>query len=936
MAMALLVLAGALIGAQDGFFGIAAGALLGWLLMRTFRQSRQIQGLQDDIKALKSAVARVEPRERASPAAAAHTTLQTIQVPVPLPVPVPVPAAAAIPPQVESTDPPPVPAPATPPPVQPRPAAPPAPPRKPATPAPDPEQWSDDVLTPLRRWLTGGNLIVKAGIAILFLGLAFLAKYVGEHVQVPVEWRLTGIGSVAVVLLAVGWRLRERRAAYAQVLQGGAVAVLYLTLFAAFRFYGVLAAGPAFALMAMVAALAAALAVLQDARALAVVGALGGFATPLLLSTGNGNQIALFAYYLVLDLGIAAVAWHTTWRSLNLIGFAATFIVGTAWGVMRYEDVHYASSQAFLVAYFLLFNAILLMPARRLAAETIAGRDTRPWVDGSLLFGLPTITFALQVGLLRDTAFGVALSALAMAAFYVLMAWRLHGRAGTQPGLTLMFEASLAIGTIFLSLVIPFALDARETAGAWALEGAGLLWLGVRQSRLSSRGFGYLLLALAGGALLVAFDRHTAATAVFNGFLFNGVMVTLGALIASHVVRRPGAVPTGEADMAELVLIAWATAWALITLGHQINAFVPQRLVMAAGLASVSGLAALYLALSRRLAWPRLTLPVMGHAPVLGLGMLINLLALHDPLSQGGWWAWPVALGVHVAVLRLAAPGWVPVARHTAHLLGVLIVAGLLALEGRVITGDWGDAASAWPWMGWLVGPALLLLWLTRADTARRWPASAEPAAYQTTGGAVLTAGMLLWTVLANFTSDGSARPLPAMPLLNPLDLGVATALLASWQWLRSPGARGTKLPADDPSALGVLAGAGFVWLNAMLIRAFHHHGGVPFHVDDWMASLAVQTGLTLLWSATALVLMWLSSRRGWRLPWMGGAALLGLVMLKLLLIDLSGSGTVTRIVSFIGVGVLMLVIGYVAPLPENESRPDEPENPDETPDETT
>ncbi len=91
-----------------------------------------------------------------------------------------------------------------------------------------------------------------------------------------------------------------RAPAYAQVLQGGAVAVLYLTLFVAFRFYGVLAVLPVFICMVAVAALAAALAVLQDARALAVIGALGGFATPLLLSSGSGDHVALFSYYLVL------------------------------------------------------------------------------------------------------------------------------------------------------------------------------------------------------------------------------------------------------------------------------------------------------------------------------------------------------------------------------------------------------------------------------------------------------------------------------------------------------------------------------------------------------------------------------------------------------------------------------------------------------------
>ena len=176
-------------------------------------------------------------------------------------------------------------------------------------------------------------------------------KFASEHVHVPVEFRLAAIAGVALLLLGIGWRLRLRRAAYAQALQGGAIAVLYLTLFVAFRFYGVLSAPPVFAMMVLVAALAAALAVLQDARALAVIGALGGFATPLLVSTGSGNHIALFSYYLVLDLGIAAVAWHKTWRSLNLVGFFGTFIVATAWGALKYSPQNFASSEAFLIAF---------------------------------------------------------------------------------------------------------------------------------------------------------------------------------------------------------------------------------------------------------------------------------------------------------------------------------------------------------------------------------------------------------------------------------------------------------------------------------------------------------------------------------------------------------------------------------------------------------
>jgi uncharacterized membrane protein len=761
-------------------------------------------------------------------------------------------------------------------------------------------------------------------VGILFIGLAFLAKFASEHVHVPVELRLAGIAAVALALLVVGWRLRVARAGYAQVLQGGAVAVLYLTLFVAFRFYGVLAALPVFVLMVGVAALAAALAVLQNAKALAVVGALGGFAAPLLVSTGSGNHVALFSYYLVLDLGIAAIAWHRTWRSLNLIGFLGTFVVATAWGVLRYDSQHYASSQAFLIAFFVLFVAIMLMPARVRASDDDGREETdwprEIWVHGSLLFGLPTITFLLQYGLVRHTEYGVALSALVLAAFYVLLARWMR----TQPRLAAAFEGSLAVAVVFLTLVIPFALDARSTAGAWALEGAGLVWLGLRQARGRVRAFGYGLLLLAGLTLVFAHEHHGAPDRFLNAIFFNGVLVAAASLIAAWAVQRAatrgatrsgrGLLADGEAA-AEPLLIGWGTLWLLAAAAVQIDRFVFERFALAAWLATFSGIALLYAVLSVRLHWRRVAWPALAHAPLHAVGLCIVAATLARPLQDGGAWAWPLAALAHAVLLRWLAPQWPGAVRNTVHALGALVLAGLGALQGRAITAGWGDEWSAWPWLGWLVVPALMLLALPRPGTVRRWPMSAAPWAYQGIVGAVLTAALLLWTLVANLASNGSAQPLPHLPLLNPLDLGVGVALLAAWQWLRCDAARRAlgERPALAPT---LLAAAGFVWLNAMLIRAFHHYGDVPYRLHAWLDSLAVQTGIALLWTAIALAVMWWSARRAQRVPWLAGATLLAAVVLKLLLVDQSGTGTVTRIVSFIGVGVLMLVIGYVAPLP--------------------
>ncbi len=734
------VIAGAAIGGVLGEgFGALVGAVLAWLGLASHRQALDIAALRRELRELAvrrgespaAGVARVMTPVRAPDQMRGPATGQSPgQVPVQAPesqhpeiAPAPESVTAALPTQATSA-------------VGPGVAA-------QAQPAPETEWgeepqdtevgslWGDvptaaqpmahpaakpaagDPLAAAKQWLFGGNTIVKLGVAILFIGLAFLAKLAAEHVHVPIELRLAGIAGVALVLLVLGWRLREKRAGYAQVLQGGAIAVLYLTLFVAFRFYGVLGVGPVFACMVVVAALAAALAVLQDARALAVIGALGGFATPLLVSTGGGNHVALFGYYLVLDLGIAAVAWHRSWRLLNLIGFVATFLVGTAWGVLKYQSAHYASTQAFLIAYFLVFMAILLMPVRRAlgdasassgdsgAAAATAPQRSDVWVNGSLLFGLPTIAFALQHALVRHMEYGTAVSALVLALFYVALAMWMRTRAV----LAVTFEASLGVATVFLTLVIPFALDARSTAGAWALEGAGLVWLGLRQQRLAPRLFGYALLFLAGLAMFHAYDRHGVPNLFFNGMLFNGLMAAAASLAAAYFVKRFGgftpvdvsidtASPARHEAVAEPLLIAWGTTWLLATTASQIGQFAAPGFELTAWLASLSAIAVAYTFASHRLDWPRIAWPVVAHAPLLALMVAVSAATQDSPVQHGGWWAWPLALAAHGFVLWRAAPRWMQAAGHAVHTLGVLVLAALGALQGRAITRDWGDAGE--------------------------------------------------------------------------------------------------------------------------------------------------------------------------------------------------------------------------------------------------
>jgi len=106
-----------------------------------------------------------------------------------------------------------------------------------------------------------------------------------------------------------------------------------------------------------------------------------------------------------------------------------------------------------------------------------------------------------------------------------------------------------------------------------------------------------------------------------------------------------------------------------------------------------------------------------------------------------------------------------------------------------------------------------------------------------------------------------------------------------------------------------------------------HHWAGVPFELQAMLRSTLVETSISIFWAVLALTTMLAATRTGARVVWLTGAGLLCVVIAKLFLVDLSHIGTIERIVSFVGVGLLMLVIGYFSPLPpaEGGAEPTEP-----------
>ncbi|WP_407275458.1 DUF2339 domain-containing protein [Halothiobacillus sp. DCM-1] len=783
-------------------------------------------------------------------------------------------------------------------------------------------------------WLVTGNVVAKLGVIVLFFGLAFLLKYAADRAIFPIEWRLATVALGGGVLFGFGWFLRHRHAGYALVLQGGGVGVVYLTLFAAFRLYEVLPASLTLGLMLLVVALAAALAIVQDARSLAVLGISGGFLAPILVGDTEGSHVELFSYYLILNSGIVAIAWRKAWRGLNLLAFLFTFVIGTAWGVLSYQPTLFASTEPFLLGFFLIFLVTALLFARQQVAA-----HQRDYVQSSLVFGPPLVGFAWQSALVEPFAYGLAWSALGLGLGYL----GLYGllRRWDDGRYALLRAAFLALGIGFASLAVLFAFDVAWTAMTWAIEGAAMLWIGQRQGRRLPVVFGLGLQLAAGGLFLGEPPALDSSWVLLSPFFFSAGLLGLAGLMSAWVLQTSR-------------LAVWLWVWGLLwwfgggfyALAQSTVFLEPFTLWLMFAAASFGGLAVL----RRWLDWSMLAqVPALWLGTMWAVGLLIFLLN-SSMIRDLGWFAWLMGFAVLYGSLfayerRGAAVTATARVYGLALWLMLLVWAPILAewvygLVGNFTldlawlkmapNGGGSTATGAWLPLSWGLVGTLLLGWL---HWARHWPLAAPwlPTyrGWVAGGFVIFLLGWLslmngLWLTNPNYATAWAAPwSLGYVPLLNGVDALSLGALGVLWQVLRVP-------RAGAPSGgwrLGRwwLVFAGFLWLNALIARSLSVWTGAP--LEDWqfLEDARVQTAYSIAWSLLGLALMGWSSRRQFRPGWWLAAALLALVVLKLFLVDLSGSDTLARIISFVGAGVLLLVAGYVAPIPAKPAQPDSP-----------
>ena len=735
------------------------------------------------------------------------------------------------------------------------------------------------VIAAAKKWFTTGNVPVKVGVVVVLFGVGFFIKYAIDHelFTFPVWARLVGLALFGLAMFGVGWRLRKEREIYALSLQGGGLGVLYLTTYAAFEFYALVPATVAFGAMVVVTVATGLVAVLQNSRTLIVLGIAGGFLAPLLAATETGDHVALFSYYAVLNAAILTVAWFKTWRILNLLGFAFTFVIAGLWGYQAYLPEHFATTEPFLVLFVLMYIGIAVLFALRRPP------NLRGFVDSAVVFGTPFIGFSLQTRLVESEA-GLAWTAGGLAALYAVLGagvWRISD-------LRTLAMCFIGLAFVFLALAFPLALDDRWTCAAWAAQGATLAWFGMRN--------GSRLLAFAGAALqVVAAVAHVWAglsgdvvTPLLNGPFLTGAMLALAGWTVAWSFDHGTLSPRAQRAWTRIMLF-WAGAWWFWTVAREIAEFVVEGVRSAwLGAAALSAIAAVLVA--KTLPWRRLDslalvlLPVM----VVTLAFSLGVGTQPHPLENYGWLAWPFALGVQYGFLYYREGGYPRLTPYlqigTYWALAVLIASEVHWLVGSVAGGDWPLAAAV----------VALALATGMARAKLPWPLEHHWRWYSTPGIPVVAGAAGVLVLAASLSSNGAATPLPYLPLLNPLTIAAVVAGVAVWL--------AVDVEARRPDARVIrplLAVVGLVLLSMEVARGVHHFAGVPFTVAHLAGSAIFQAGLSLVWGVAGLAAMVAGAIRERREVWIGGAVVMAVVILKLFVVELGNVGTLSRVVSF-------------------------------------
>lgn len=768
----------------------------------------------------------------------------------------------------------------------------------------------------------------RIGAIVLLLGVAFFVKYSFDQGWISPTLRVSMGGAFGLLLIGIGeYSLRTGKRPFAVGLLGAGVVVLYFSAFAAYSFYHLISTQAAFALLSSVTVISSLIAVHARMLPIAIMGIVGGFWTPVALSTGVNQQVALMTYLLILDAGFLVVGSVRRWDALRLLCWVGSAVLFEGWFQEFYAADALHPSLWFLLAFYLLFHAEAIASLR-------FNRTGNLWILPFLIHANNTAFFAAAYFIARDTHLDPWLGSLCVviASVQILIGWRLIGggivvnRCRESLYLDAAAMLSLAAPIQFDRYLVPLSWSAQAAATLFFCRWNARAWWRLKAVGILAAAFAHLILydfgepVLTKSIMTVGRWNLNWITVLFVGW---GLFAYLGA--ASLTLRRAWQAVDGKlagvlvlagsaamlgiwAHQYERYLSTWwwlglALCWLLMSKPMPLASLVYCLLAVAA--------AGKFLAWDTAAAvqsgsWSEISGIILNRAVLTGL-----LVCIAMTLAVRRFRGYMDRLPNDSAVWQFLSPDeLVPVLVVLAALVftwtGTFEIARIFTFEpwgthfeaprlmaSAVVTAFWAiNAAGMWLVLGRrravIAGYTLILCFIATlkfafADTAGAATTDRWQYLHGLCNNRVFVAGLVViaaWFVCAALfraRSPGHALPVQRAKLFH--GMLVWGAILTVW------------LPTFE------------------IMRGFRFE---PFRERFADPTLAMHVALSVFWSVSAVVLLAIGfARRIAPLRYLA-ITLFAMTIIKVFVVDLANLETVYRIVSFIVLGVLLLAASFL------------------------
>ncbi|MEN8248544.1 MAG: DUF2339 domain-containing protein [Bacteroidota bacterium] len=366
----------------------------------------------------------------------------------------------------------------------------------------------------------GENLINKIGIIITVIGVGIGAKYSIEHGLISPLTRIILGYMAGLVLLGFGIKLKSKFENYSAVLVSGAIAIIYFITYAGYSFYELIPQVLAFGLMVVFTVFTVVAAINYNRQVIALIGLVGAYAVPFLLSDGSGRVVVLYSYMAIINIGILVIAFNKYWKLLYYSSFGLTWLIFSSWYIAEYEvSTHFGLALIFLTIFFVVFYLTFL-------AYKLVQKEIFESSDLILLLANSFIFYGIGYITLNDHQSGqhlLGLFTLFNAAVHLIVSFIVYRQKLADKNLFFLL-AGLVL--VFVTMAIPVQLDGNWVTILWVGEAAVLFWVGKTKSASVYEHLSYILMILAFVSILhdwtIVYDVYlpgapeTRITPLFN------------------------------------------------------------------------------------------------------------------------------------------------------------------------------------------------------------------------------------------------------------------------------------------------------------------------------------------------------------------------------------------------------------------------------------